>query len=213
MIAPAASFLSGPLPILTFEDAAFGPSLGYVFDPRWLDPYESLVSMLWKFAWVNGLAGHLVVTQVAKRPIDPYEGIAATVDDVDVRRVACALGVASKTVQAACRRGQGPLLQVCTRCMSRGYHGVVHQLGPEARCPVHGCRLASACLGCGARTAWRLDARLLDAPFRCAHCRRRYGAANFIHRKPLSQPVRTVLTRTFLGLGTLPVPKPAVRRR
>ena len=41
----------------------------------------------------------------------------------------------------------------------------------------------------------------------------RYGAANFIHRKPLSQPVRTVLTRTFLGLGTLAVPKPAVRRR
>jgi hypothetical protein len=52
---PAALSPPGPLPILTFEEATLGPSLGYVFDARWLDPYESLVSMLWKFAWVNGL--------------------------------------------------------------------------------------------------------------------------------------------------------------
>ena len=210
MSTTAALSPSAPLPILTFENATLGPSLGYVFDTRWLDPYESLVSMLWKFAWVNGLAGHLVVAHVAKRSIDPYEGIAATADDVDVRRVARTLGVASETVRAACRRGC-PVLQFCTRCMSRGYHGMVHQLGPEARCPAHGCAMESTCRGCGASSAWHLDARLLDAPFRCAYCRRRYGAANFIHRKPLTGPVRMALTRTFLGLGTPPIAKSAGR--
>jgi len=201
-----------PLPILIFDKAALGPSRGYVFDARWLDPYESLVSMLWKFAWVNGLAGHVVISHVARRAVDPYEGIAATADDIDVRRVARALGVTSKTVQAACRRGY-PVLRFCTRCMSRGYHGVVHQFGPQARCPVHRCALASTCRGCGASSAWHLDARLLDAPFRCAHCRRRYGAAAFVHREPLSGPERTALTRTFLGLGTSPIDKPPARWR
>ena len=50
MNTPAAILPSAPLPILTFDKAALRPSLGYVFDARWLDPYESLVSMLWKFA-------------------------------------------------------------------------------------------------------------------------------------------------------------------
>ena len=97
--------------------------------------------------------------------------------------------------------------------MWRGYHGVVHQLGSEARCPVHRCPLESRCRGCGKSSAWHLDARLLNAPFRCAHCRRRYGAADFVHRKPLSGPVRMALTRTFLGLGTPSTSKLGHRRR
>ena len=190
----------GSLPILTFDGAALAPSLGYVFDARWLDPCESLVSMLWKFAWVNGLAGHQVVAHVAGRPVDPYEGIAATVEEVDVRRVAHSLGVTARTVRAACR-SRCPVLQFCSRCMRRGYHGVAHQLGPEARCPVHGCQLESTCSGCATSSAWHLDARLLGAPFRCGHCRRRYGAADFVNRQPLSMLARQALTRTFLGLG------------
>lgn len=208
--APSPSTL---LPILTFEDAALAPSLGYVFDARWLDPHESLVSMLWKFAWVNGLAGHLVVAHVARRPVDPYDGIAATAEEVDIRRVARSLGVPAQTVDAACRRSKGPVLRFCTRCMRRGYHGVVHQLGLQARCPVHGCELESTCRDCRASSAWHLDARLLGAPFRCAHCRRPYATADFVHRKPLAGPVRMALTRTLLGLGTPPIPRRAARRR
>ena len=209
MNTPAAPSPSTSLPILTFDEASLGPSLGYVFDARWLDPYESIVSMLWKFAWINGLAGHQVVTHVAKRPVDPYEGIAATVDDIDVQRVARSLGVTLRTVRAACRPGC-PVLRFCSRCMARGYHGVVHQLRTEERCPVHRCALASTCRRCGASSAWRLDARLLDAPFDCAQCRRRYGgygAAGFVHRKPLSRFARMALTCTFLGVGVTPISK------
>jgi hypothetical protein len=49
--------MSAALPIMTFEDVPLGPSFGYLFDPRWLGPYESIVSMLWKFGHMNGLAG------------------------------------------------------------------------------------------------------------------------------------------------------------
>ena len=33
--------------ILTLEEHALDPRLGYVFQRSWLQPYESLVSMLW----------------------------------------------------------------------------------------------------------------------------------------------------------------------
>ena len=34
-------------PILTFDTTKLTPTWGYVFDPRWFDPYESVVSILW----------------------------------------------------------------------------------------------------------------------------------------------------------------------
>jgi hypothetical protein len=91
-------------PILTFDEATLSPSLGYVFDPQWLDPYESVVSMLWKLAWMNRLTGHVVVGHIAKRPVDPYEGIAATPAELDIRHIARALGVPLKTVRTALQR-------------------------------------------------------------------------------------------------------------
>lgn len=45
------------LPILTLDEQKLTPSMGYVFNKRWLDPCESLVSILWKFEKVNPLRG------------------------------------------------------------------------------------------------------------------------------------------------------------
>ena len=74
------------LPIMTFDPAQLSPSLGYVFDPRWLDPFESVVGMLWKFARANGVAGHIVVGQLTDKPVDVYVGVAPTVDEIAVPR-------------------------------------------------------------------------------------------------------------------------------
>lgn len=193
-------------PILTFEETNLAPSFGYVFDPRWLDPYESLLSMLWKFAHMNRLAGHVVIGHIAKRPVDPYFGVAATSADVGIRHVATALRVAPRTVRCAMPRpGSQRLwcvdLKFCPRCMARGYHGVVHQLGAQSHCPVHGNRLQTACSCCGSASVYRLDALVLGAPFRCAHCRSPYsrGKTGFVYRQPLPKPARTAITRTFIG--------------
>jgi hypothetical protein len=51
------------LPILTLDEHALDPRLEYVFQRTWLQPYESLVGMLWKFAHMNRLPGHLVLSQ------------------------------------------------------------------------------------------------------------------------------------------------------
>ena len=188
------------LPILIFCEATLNPSLGYVSDPKWLEPFESLVSMLWKFAWMNRLAGHVVVTHVAARAIDPYEGVAGNAGDVDVRRVATTLAIRQKTVrQALAYRGKShEALRFCSRCMAHSYHSVVHQLGRVTTCPVHDCALATTCPACGAASAYRLDARLLGAPFRCAQCGRRYAKTNCLHRTPLSRKARIAITRAAL---------------
>ena len=75
------------LPILVFDERRLTPSFGYVFKPQWLDPHESIVSILWKFATMNGLSGHMVATQVAKTTIDPYDGIDPNREAVDIRRL------------------------------------------------------------------------------------------------------------------------------
>ena len=206
-------------PILTFDEARLAPGWGYVFDPAWLDPYESLVSMLWKLAVMNGLAGHQVVGHAAKRPVDPYEGFPATAAEVDVRGVACSLGVSPKMVRVALHRPGWPRgwcsqLRFCPRCMARGYHAVLHQYGSEPQCPVHGTWLESECAGCGEASTYRIDARLLDAPFRCPHCRRPYGrtAAAFLKRRPLSKQARMALVRTFAGAGASPPLREAAPR-
>jgi len=88
--------------------------------------------------------------------------------------------------------------------MSRGYHSVVHQFGYEPQCPLHGYGLDTARRGCGATSKYRIDARLLDAPFRCAQCRRSYAhsSTSFLHRRPLpkrGKRASDAIRRMFYG--------------
>jgi hypothetical protein len=61
------------LPILTLDELTLAPRHGYVFQRAWLQPYESVVGMLWKFAHMNRLPGHLVMSQLCDHSIDPYQ--------------------------------------------------------------------------------------------------------------------------------------------
>lgn len=72
------------LPILTLDEQKLTPSMGYVFNKRWLDPCESLVSILWKFEKVNALPGN-VVARVMGPDIDPYEGVIPQLGGVALR--------------------------------------------------------------------------------------------------------------------------------
>ena len=194
------------LPILTFDERKLTPSFGYFFDARWHEPYESIVGVLWKFARMNGLAGHVVVTQLCRQPVDPYLGIPATPMGVDVRGLARLFGLTQKALRAGLGRPGGPRsmscnLRHCPRCMALGYHSVVHQLLGAMQCPAHGDWLEERCRACGQASAYRLDAQLLGAPFRCAHCRRPYGRSMPTVLRPRSLPkhLRTAITRAYLG--------------
>jgi hypothetical protein len=189
-------------PILPFDEARLRPGAALFFNPRWVDPYESLVSMLWKFAWINGLDGKTVVGCFAARSVDPYEGVEASSAELDVRKIASSLRVTQKTVHAALgragRKGSA-LLRFCPQCMLRNYHSVVHQFDYEAQCPVHRSVLREACPQCARTTPYRIDARTFDAPFGCPLCRRRHApSSNFVNRRPMPKRALVAITGAFL---------------
>src|SRR4051812_28473090 len=124
LIGPELSF-----PILTFNEQRLTPALGYVFHRRWLDPYESIVSILWKFAKMNALPGHVLAAHVAARQVDPYQGISPTRAEIDLRRLGRMLNVPVKPLRAAVIPTSGagvssPYFRHCRTCLSHGYHSV-----------------------------------------------------------------------------------------
>ena len=190
---------------MTFDERKLTPSFGYVFQSKWLDPQESIVSMLWKFALMNALSGHVIVRQLATAGIDPYEGVEARRAEVDMRRLRGALGLRLNLVRSALipdslRKITSPHFRFCAKCLCRGYHCVVHQLDTVHQCPIHGAWLQAACPRCGQPAPYRLNARLLDAPFRCAGCRSFYGLGppKFLKRRQLVQKERAAVTRLKL---------------
>ena len=107
------------LPILTFDERALSPRFGYVFHRRWLWPYESVVSMLWKFARMNGLPGHAVAAHLSPEGVDPCEG--CDLSKVDVPCVARLLGLTRRSVCAGIGRAQSdcsPHLRVCPKSIN-----------------------------------------------------------------------------------------------
>ena len=123
---------------------------------------------------MNRLPGAALMRPLCGDAVDPYEGIG--MEKLDVRAVARLLDVPQRSLRA----GMVPTpescgsLRFCPRCMSLGYHGVVHQRERQARCPIHQSPLLVACPHCEKSSDYWLDAELLDAPFRCRHCTRRH---------------------------------------
>lgn len=189
------------LPILMLDQNALSPRFGYVFHRCWLQPYESVVSMLWKFVRMNRLPGAALVRQLCGDPVDPYEGI--SIRNLDVRAVARLLDIPRRSVfEGTVTASDGcSSLRFCSRCMSLGYHGMVHQRERQARCPIHRLPLLVTCVRCGKASSYWLDAELLDAPFRCRHCRRHYGSggASPLPCVPLTRERRIAVTRAAIG--------------
>ena len=57
--------------------------------------------MLWKFVRANALADHVLITQIARHTIDPYEGISVCPSEVELRTVQRALGVPLRMARAS----------------------------------------------------------------------------------------------------------------
>jgi len=159
------------LPILTFDERSFSPRFGNVFDAAWLEPYESVLCMLWKFVRINRPVTASLVAQISTKPVDGYAGVAPTTDEVHADSVARLLGVRPRVIRDSMPDLAGTHLAWCPSCLNVGYHSVVHQLDGRRSCPIHGSKLRRECSSCGSLSAYRLDPQLLDGPFRCRHCR------------------------------------------
>ncbi len=193
------------LPILAFDEQAIRPQLGYWFDHRWIDPYESLVSIMWKFARANSIPGYLLARKVCGSGIDPYEGILPLRETVQWRwlhrEYRVPRGVLRESMVAASRQpALCAELRYCRRCLNRGYHATIFQLVSQTRCPIHDERLQAACRHCGCTIAYRLNALLLDSPYVCSVCRSRLSGTIPPQGRhpPMQMPERIRMTRKRL---------------
>ena len=192
------------LSILTFDEVRLSPSHAYIFDRRWLSPHETILGIEWKLARMNALPGHIVVKQLALRPIDPYEGIPPTDSHVAVSLLARSFAIPRKALAGGLHKTDGGQ-QMHDRlrlwaCMALAYHGVMHQRVGASRCPWHGVALEEHCRGCGSAASYRLNARLLGSPFRCAECRRPYaGWRARLTPQPAPPELRRAITRARRG--------------
>ena len=180
------------LPILLYDEGPLKPAFGYVFDSTWVSPEESMLSILWKFAYMNSIPGHAIVNQASIRLIDPYEGCEFSPEAVDVSRMVQTLQLPYDVIEtglgnAPRKYSQSKFFRWCVLCLQRGYHSAIHQFECVRRCPAHQVFLESACRFCHEPTAYRLRANLLDSPFRCGQC----GARYCMYAQPLYRPTRS----------------------
>ena len=188
-------------PILTFDDGRLSPSYGYLFDRRRLAPQETIVSIAWKIACMNALPGHIVARPFSQLQINPYRGIAATAVEVAVPVLARAFAIPRRALRNGVEPADGsrPMysrLRFRTKCMKLGYHCVTHQRASATCCPCHRHALEEHCRGCGTSVQYRINVSLLNAPFRCAHCRRPYsGSGRSFAPRPPPADLRQAITR------------------
>jgi predicted RNA-binding Zn-ribbon protein involved in translation (DUF1610 family) len=194
-------------PILTLEERSLTPALGYVFNRKWLEPYESIVSILWKFKTANALPGYALARLMGPR-VDPYEGVVPKVEAIDFERLRSTLGLPAKVVRAALlpalqHRPRSESLRYCRRCIAGGYHSALYQIERIAVCPAHSMPLESACRKCGYEAPYLLNVRLLETPYRCANCGARYASKKWSpdRLQPMSWEDRRAITRAYIERG------------
>ena len=193
------------LPILVLDQQVLKPQLGFWFDRKWIDPCESLVTILWKFARANRVPGHVLARIVCGNEIDPYAGVVPQWDTV-VWRWLCRdhripyKALRESLVGKARAYALRPDLSYCLPCLRRGYHATIFQLSRVTRCPIHGRRLTEACPACGHRIPLRLNALLLDNPYVCPGCRGKLAGSipSLVRYRPMSREARILIcTRRF----------------
>ncbi|WP_082902766.1 TniQ family protein [Paraburkholderia ginsengiterrae] len=189
-------------PILTLDERKLTPALGYVFNRKWLDPCESLISILWKFERANALPGH-IVARLMGPDVHPYEGIVPELGAVNLERLRENLPVPVRMLRVALlqpsqRRRYSNVFRHCRHCVAHGYHSVLHQLESISACPAHHRALETACRRCGYEAPYRVSVRLLEAPYRCASCRASYGGQGWTPNTPLMKAeYRKAFTRRY----------------
>jgi hypothetical protein len=193
------------LPILALDEQAIRPPLGYWFDRRWIDPYESLVTILWKFARANSIPGHLLARKVCGSGVDPYYGILPLRELVQWRWLHREHRIPRKALQESMvgtsrQSALSPDLRFCRRCLCRGYQATIFQLVSVTRCPIHDERLLDACQYCDFRIPFRLNALVLDSPYICPACHWRLAGQipTVSQLRPMQMPARICITRKRL---------------
>lgn len=148
-------------------------------EERWIGrdlrplPYESSLSIVWRFAWCNSLGYPQLLRYIGNRWLKHSILCAA-------QRVQSVMGWdtlhdAEEALYEQFSRDVDVWIErrfrYCPLCLEHGYHSVFHQMKPLACCPVHQVELMTRCYACGEPLPeYRSSRDLLLKPYRCPAC-------------------------------------------
>lgn len=150
-----------------------------------IDRFESIYSVLCRFASVNSLSGQAIM-RLFKSQWRARKGFTyglehlGSVNLFEVERNVGATQsqifemflVPSYTLTAS----MCPYLRFCPICMGGRKHYAIFQWERLINCPFHSVRLRAACDNCGSPMLYGWTTSLFDYPFCCPHCQASLGA-------------------------------------
>lgn len=162
--------------------------LRYCWRRDWMAPYESLWSLLHKFAALN-----LVCVYDAKKLFQKT----STADrrqrrslgkwnlhilgGFDAQKLSKVLRLSSEDLNQSLVTSLIPSLEIrwltpksvlryCPECINLGYHSIFHQLYALPKCPIHDIALTEQCHRCGGKITYELNSQVRVAPYSCPAC-------------------------------------------
>lgn len=159
-----------------------------LWSDAWVGRYESVYSLIWKYAHVNLLESSTLIWRFGaclhSGGVEPGRGgHTLPFQDELMHRDPLRRFAAGKDVLLA-----GPSIRICGKCVDHGYVSVFHQVAFTDKCAIHDRKLISDCPKCHTRfpapgqfVSWT------QSPFHCPWCSHFLGTEVFRPRRLFAQ--------------------------
>lgn len=169
-----------------FEDTQITPS-AFCWRPYWSSRFESLWSLLRKFAYLNSTT-HREIHRLFGRNLTKgynewnwfFRSDLRHFGSLDPSKLAIIFGLSYEDLVEAtilkyvfnyeANTLTSEFLRFCPTCLHQGFHSSLHQLLFLTKCPVHGDRLENRCTDCLTHTIpYRLPSISSEDLYKCVH--------------------------------------------
>lgn len=159
-------------------------SIGYTWDESWVLPYESIRSLVHKFAMLNRIS-MLDCKTLFKPEGDDREGCVTELGgQLSIQKMARIIGLGTSLdrnlVYGIAHPSDrqwllSPYLRSCPVCSALGFHSIFHQITSITRCPIHHINLEVAtCRACGSHELYDCmrtgTGKYGAGPYTCSKC-------------------------------------------
>lgn len=155
----------------------------YCWRPSWSSRFESMWSLLQKFAFLNSARIPDIQHAFGREPWSKNIGWPENRRDLrvlghfDISKLSLALQLDRQQINESfpahfVKPSELPLvvsnsLRYCPKCIEKGYHSSIHQLIFITHCPIHEAKLLEECINCGNPSPYAADSASFEIPYGC----------------------------------------------
>lgn len=213
---------------MTFIETGLSAGPRYCWRRDWVAPYESLWSLLHKFAALNWVCVYDAKQLFQKTSTTDYwqrrshsKWNLHTLGGFDAEKLCEILKLSTEDLSKSLVTSlissleiswltPETVLRYCPECITQGYHSIFHQLYAISKCPIHDIELTEQCQHCGNKITYELNYRRKAIPYGCPVChmglwepRRQTGEAHEINILDLDEVQESRLDKLFAWFDTV----------